>query len=223
MVISLNWLGRTPSGLSPWTGAFPVPCSLDSLLKSRFKSWRKLGFALLVLFALVPLLGLFFSKQILSVDSGNVQGEVMVVLGGETIHRPARAQELYQQGAASRILITGAGDCQEVRIALAGKGVPPAALQIECESHNTQQNARFSIPLLRAQGARRVIIVTSWFHSRRALKCFRHQAPDIDFVSRPTIADQPKSHWPNKYERGWVLTEYAKLLYYWVRCGVSPW
>ena len=192
-------------------------------LRSRFKSWRKLGFALLVLFALLPLIGLFFSKQILCIDSGNVQGEVMVVLGGETIRRPARALELYQQGAALRILITGAGDCQEVRITLSGKGVPPAALQIECDSHTTEQNALFSIPLLRAQGARRVILVTSWFHSRRALKCFRHQAPDIEFVSRPTMADLPKSHWPNKYERGWVLTEYAKLFYYWVRYGVSPW
>jgi uncharacterized SAM-binding protein YcdF (DUF218 family) len=68
-----------------------------------------------------------------------------------------------------------------------------------------------------------VILVTSWFHSRRALKCFRHHAPDIEFVSRPTIVDLPNSHWPNKYERGWVLTEYTKLLYYWVRYGVSPW
>jgi len=192
-------------------------------LKSRFKSWRKFGLALLVVVALLPLIGLFFSKQILCVDSGSVQGEVMVVLGGRRIHKQTRALELYQQGAAPRILITGAGDCQEVRIALAGKGVPPAVLQIERESHNTQQNALFSIPLLRAQGARRVIVVTSWFHSRRALKCFRHHAPDIEFLSRPTMADLPKAHWPNKYERGWVLTEYAKLLYYWVRYGVSPW
>ena len=192
-------------------------------LKTRLKSWRKFGLALLVVVALLPLIGLFFSNQILCVDSGSVQGEVMVVLGGETIHRPARTLELYQQGAAPRILITGAGDCQEVRIALAGNGVPPAALQIECESHNTEQNARFSIPLLHALGARHVIVVTSWFHSRRALKCFRHQAPDIEFVSRPTMADRPKSHWPNKYERVWVLSEYAKLLYYWMRYGISPW
>jgi len=193
------------------------------LLKLRFKAWRKFGFALLVLFLLLPFIGLYFSKEILCVDSGNFQGEVMVVLGGETIHRPERALELYRQGAAPRILITGAGDCQEVRIALAGKGVPPAALQIECDSHTTEQNARFSIPLLRAMGARRVIVVTSWFHSRRALKCFRHHAPDVEFVSRPTMTDLSKSHWPNKNERGWVLTEYAKLLYYWVRYGVSPW
>jgi len=192
-------------------------------LRSRYKSWRKLGFALFVLVALLPLIGLFLSNEVLCVDSGNVQGEVMVVLGGETIHRPARALELYQQGAAPRILITGAGDCQEVRIALTGKGVPPAALQIECDSHTTEQNARFSIPLLRALGVRRVIVVTSWFHSRRALKCFCHQAPDIEFISRTTMEDLPKSHWPNKYERGWVLAEYAKLLYYWLRYGVSPW
>ena len=192
-------------------------------LRTCLKSWRRIFGALLVVIALLPFLGLFFSRQLLSVDSGNVQGDAMVVLGGETIHRPARALELYQKGAAPIIVITGAGDCQEVRIALAGHGIPENVLQLECQSRSTQQNAQFSIPLFRAAGARRVIIVTSWFHSRRALKCFRHQAPDIEFLSRPTTDDLPRAHWPSKYEHGWVLAEYVKLPYYWLRYGVWPW
>jgi hypothetical protein len=40
--------------------------------------------------------------------------------------------------------------------------------------------------LLRQMGAKRVIIVTSWYHSRRALACFEHYAPDIKFYSRPS-------------------------------------
>ena len=35
-------------------------------------------------------------------------------------------------------------------------------------------------------GAQRVIIVTSWYHSRRALACFEHYAPDMKFYSRPS-------------------------------------
>jgi uncharacterized SAM-binding protein YcdF (DUF218 family) len=130
--------------------------------------------------------------------------------------------ELYQQGAAPMILVTGKGDCEEYRTLLVGKGVPASAIQIECESRTTHENAKFSVPLLRATHARRVIIVTSWFHSRRALRCFRHYAPDIEFISRPTLADLPKAHWPIKRERGWVLSEYVKLAGYLAYHGISP-
>lgn len=75
---------------------------------------------------------------------------------------------------------------------------------------------------MRALGVRRAIVVTSWFHSRRALHCFRHYARDIEFISLPTREDLPKAHWPNRYERGWVMSEYLKLGYYWVRYGISP-
>jgi uncharacterized SAM-binding protein YcdF (DUF218 family) len=162
-----------------------------------------------------------------------VIGDVIVVLGGDTGRRSARALELYQHGAAPRVIISGRGDCHEMRVFLAGKGVPADAIQVEPDSRSTRQNAMFSVVLLRASpkkvaGKRtegeklKVIIVTSWFHSRRALNCFRHYAPDIEFVAAPTVTDRPKSHWPNRYERGWVLSEYVKLVGYWVCYGVWP-
>jgi len=93
---------------------------------------------------------------------------------------------------------------------------------LETESHTTKQNAEFSVKLLREMHVKRAVIVTSWFHSRRALNCFRHFAPDIEFVAAPTLADRPKRRWPNKDERGWVLAEYLKLAYYWPRYGICP-
>jgi uncharacterized SAM-binding protein YcdF (DUF218 family) len=158
---------------------------------------------------------LFFSVNLLRLQSPAGRADAMVVLGGDVTHRPKRALELYQQKAAPGVIISGTGDCEEVRIFLAGKGVPAAAMQLECKSRTTMENA-----LLRAQHARRVIVVTSWFHSRRALNCFRHCAPEIEFISLPTTSDVPKSHWPNQYERSRVLLEYAKLLYYRVRHGI---
>jgi uncharacterized SAM-binding protein YcdF (DUF218 family) len=146
----------------------------------------------------------------------------MIVLGGDIVDRPKRALELYKQGAAPNVIISGAGDCGEVRTFLVGKGVPESAIELEGKSHSTRENALYSIPLLKTMGAKRVVIVTSWFHSRRALHCFQHYAPDIDFVSSPTVQDLPKSCWPNKYERGWVIAEYVKLLGYWVCYGVCP-
>jgi uncharacterized SAM-binding protein YcdF (DUF218 family) len=180
-----------------------------------------LGIAVLLLGAFYAVI-LYFSVNFLESSSPLIQADAMVVLGGEPQHRPARALELYQQGAATNIVVSGIGDWQETRIVLVGNGVPEAAIQLEPNSRTTRENAKNSIPLLHAIGARRVVIVTSWFHSRRALRCFRHYAPDIQFISLPTTADVPKSHWPDKHEWGWVTIEYAKLLYYWLRFGICP-
>jgi uncharacterized SAM-binding protein YcdF (DUF218 family) len=147
---------------------------------------------------------------------------MMVVLGGEANHRPARALDLYQRGTAPLILISGRGDCQAVRAFLTNKGVPSAAIDLEYESSNTKQNAEFCVRLLRERRVKHAVIVTSWFHSRRALNCFRHYAPEINFTASPTLLDRPKGHWPDKYERAWVLSEYIKLLGYWVCYGISP-
>ena len=171
---------------------------------------------------LSPVFGLYFSSSLLCRTSQQPHGDVMVVLGGEMIHRPSRAAELFANGVAPRVLVSGFGDCDEVKRELEGRGVPSAAIETECESKNTSQNARFCIKRLREQGARRVVIVTSWFHSRRALNCFQHYAHDIEFVSAPTVADLPSRHWPAKYERSWVMIEYFKLVYYFFRYGVSP-
>src|SRR5882762_4122315 len=67
---------------------------------------------------------LFFSPNLLRLEDAPGKADAIVILGGETIYRPARGLELYQQGAATNVIITGEGDCESVRIVLAGKGVP---------------------------------------------------------------------------------------------------
>ena len=186
------------------------------------KIWIPIGIAIVALATLLPAGGLFFSEQLLNVSAQKEKGEIILVLGGDTVHRPTRALELFKNGAAPKVIISGAGDCIDVRTFLVGKGVPASSIELECNSRSTRENALFSIPLLKSLGARRVIIVTSWFHSRRALHCFRHYAPKIEFISMPTIEDLPKSRWPNKYERGWVLHEYVKILGYWICYGICP-
>lgn len=182
----------------------------------------KILLALVAACVLCSTAALYLSPVILCVETRVNSADAIVVLGGELTHRPDYAVELFQRGIAPHVVISGNGDCDEARIVLVGKGTPEDSVQMECESRNTKENAEFSIPLLRQAGAKRVVIVTSWFHSRRALNCFRHFAPDMEFVSMPTVVDRPVSDWPNRYEREWVLTEYLKLAYYWVRYGVSP-
>ena len=101
-------------------------------------------------------------------------------------------------------------------------GVTNAAIILESKSRTTRENAEFSIPLLRRMGAHRVIIVTSWYHSRRVLACFEHYAPDIQFYSRPSYFAYPRTEWRPKGISGYVKSEYVKLPGYWVCYGVCP-
>src|SRR5689334_19098676 len=114
-------------------------------------------FATVMVCALAALAALYFSAEILRLEAAPAQGDIMVILGGEIVCRPARALELYQQGTATNLLITGYGDCDSVRLSLAGKGVPAESIQMECASRTTRENAMFTVPLLRAQHAKRVV------------------------------------------------------------------
>src|ERR1039458_754127 len=176
----------------------------------------KILFAAILLLVLLALAAFLFSKQVLTVDSGPVKADVLVVLGGGGTERPARAIELFKQGDAPRILVSGNGDCRWIGQFLETQGVPGAAITLESQSSTTRENAEFSIPLLRQMGAHRVIIVTSWFHSRRALACFEHYAPDIKFYSRPSYVGYSKAKWNQKGTSGGFKSEYVKLLGYWV-------
>jgi len=163
-----------------------------------------------------------FPHQLLNLESGDVKADALIVLGGGPEERPARAAELFKAGAAPIILVSGFGDYQISVEILKRDGVPETAIFGESRSISTLENARFSIPLLRQMGARRVIIVTSWYHSRRAMACFRHAAPDIEFYSRPAYLTYPRSQWGRLNTSSHIRTEYIKLLGYWVCHGVPP-
>jgi len=176
----------------------------------------------LSLVLLLAALGCYlFPQQVLTVDSGPVKADVIVVLGG-TPDRPVRAAELFKAGEASKIIVSGFGDCESNEKLLEQDGVTNAAIILEDKSHTTRENAEFSIALLRRMNAHRVIIVTSWYHSRRGLECFEHYAPDIQFYSRPSYYAYPKTEWRPKGISTYVKSEYLKLLGYWVCYGVWP-
>ncbi len=163
-----------------------------------------------------------FPHGLLTVESGEVKADVLIVLGGGPDERPARAAELYKAGAAPLVLVSGFGDYEVSMRILKKDGVPESAIFGESRSISTLENARFSIPLLRQKGARRVILVTSWYHSRRAMACFRHAAPDIEFFSRPAYLTYPRSQWGRLNTSSHIRIEYMKLLGYWIWYGVSP-
>ncbi len=162
-----------------------------------------------------------FPEQVLTVESGETKADVLVVLGGGD-GRAERAAELFRQGAAPAVLVTGYGDCDSNVQVLEKDGVPSSAIAREPKALTTLENAKFSIPLLRKMNAHRVIIVTSWFHSRRALACFEHFAPDMKFFSRPSYVDSLTKRFNRQSYSEHVNIEYLKLIVYWVRNGIWP-
>lgn len=183
--------------------------------------WRVV-FIFFALFIALGAAAFAFPQKFLCVDSGAVKADVLVVLGGGSHDRPERALELFKQDAAPRILVSGQGDCRISRRFLVEAGVPSRVIEMENQSRTTKENAIDTVRLLRQQGARRIIIVTSWYHSRRALACFEHYGPKMQFYSRPSYFACRRTDWMRHGLSRRIYWEYPKLLGYWMCYGVSP-
>jgi len=175
----------------------------------------------LMAFIFMAVAAIFFPQKILCVDSGAVKAGVIVVLGGGSHDRPERAIELFKERAAPRIVVSGFGDCEINRKLLMEAGVPANVIEMENQSRTTKENAQFTIKLLRKEKLSHVIIVTSWYHSRRALATFQHFAPEIKFYSRPSYFAFARKDWSRNFTKR-IYLEYAKLSGYWIRYGIRP-
>ena len=72
-------------------------------------------------------------------------------------------------------------------------GVDPDRVHVEDRARNTIENALFSAPLVRAQGWRRLVVVTDAFHVPRARYVFRRLGLPADWASvRPA---RPSARW----------------------------
>ena len=183
--------------------------------------WR-MALVVLALAVFTVAAAVAFPQNFLCVDNGAVHADAMVLLGGGSHDRPERAVELFKEHLTTRILISGMGDSGINRQFLIKSGVPPHLIEVENRSRTTKENAMDAIKLLRKEHARRVIIVTSWYHSRRALACFEHYAPEIQFYSRPSYFGYKRADWRRQNLTRRIYLEYPKLIGYWMCYGVSP-
>jgi uncharacterized SAM-binding protein YcdF (DUF218 family) len=191
------------------------------------KAWKRRGVvagAAAGLLLAAALAVYFFAPTLLTVDSGPCVGDVIVVLGGEPSGRPFRALEVFKSGGAKSLLVSGDGDNDYIRNRLVLAGVPPDAIAQEPRSRNTKENAEFSVQWMRDHSITSAVVVTSWYHSRRALACFRHYAKrDIALSSAPAYPGVELRARPSLHELVSVYVEYFKLFWYAVRYGIWPW
>ena len=114
------------------------------------------------------------------------------------------AARLYKAGKAPLVVPTGAGDRESTVPLLRDLGVPPDAIVGEYAARNTEENACFVEKLLNDEGdsrgrapvtgappgkKRRVLLVTSAWHMKRALLMYRKYAPGLEIVPAPADFD----------------------------------
>ena len=175
-----------------------------------------------LVFLLLGVTAWFYPEKFLTVDNGPVTADALIVIGGGQHERPLLAARLFRQHAAPRVIITGAGDDQINRQLLIANGVPARAIEVENKSATTRENAEFAGKRLRAEKARSAILVTSWYHARRAEKTFAHFVPEVKFYSRPAYFGFDRDDWEKCNITRRMRLEFLKLPGYWIRYGVNP-
>ena len=178
----------------------------------------------IVVLCLVSVLGAWvLAPALLTVDSGLQPADAILVLGGDPGDRTLMAIEIYETVQPRWVIISGSRQEDHLRQVMEEHGVPAGRILLEEKSTSTFENATHSVALLRERGCTNAVVVTSWFHSRRALATFQRAAPELKFYSCPTRRAANAPVWPDAEDRRTILNEYAKLLYYWVAHGVPPW
>jgi uncharacterized SAM-binding protein YcdF (DUF218 family) len=166
----------------------------------------------LVLIALIVLVSQ--AARFLVIDAPE-KADAIVVLAGETNVRPVRALELVRQGLAPRAFLNvqaGSLVYNQQLIDIAQQYVDRLgeANQISvCSTQglSTLAEADDTDHCLQPTGARRVLIVTSEYHTRRALMIFRHRLPQYQFSI--AAARNPVVYG----EAWWTKREWAKTTF----------
>lgn len=156
----------------------------------------------------------YFSRSLLTVEKPIKQADWIVVLGGESSQRVIGTAELFHAGKAPYVFVSGSGDCLVIVRRLVMTGVPMSKIGYECRSRNTKENALLTRYMLNHLQPKRILLVTSWYHSRRALATFQDTWPNIDYGMHVTYPGTSLKDYPSFYESGFAFAEYMKLLKY---------
>ena len=165
------------------------------------------------------------------------KADAILVLGGSATYkeRTREATRLFFEGRSQRILITndnhrGPWSSAEQRNLffyersleeLSNAGVPAENIDVVLKPvAGTYEEAEVIRDYAQQQGLHSILIVTSAYHSRRALwvfaRVFRDTGIRIGLISaRPGVESPPPATWWLSV-KGWksVPTEYVKMIYY---------
>jgi uncharacterized SAM-binding protein YcdF (DUF218 family) len=165
------------------------------------------------------------------------RADAIVVLAGSVPDRTLEAVDLYRAGIAPRIVVTRErirrGDAalraRGVRlpegddltlVALGQLRVPATAIVVlRRRANSTEQEARTIARWACARHVRRLVVVTSRAHTRRARLILRQAlGPQVEVAVRPSRYDPfaAARWWRVRRDAKIVLSEWEKLAHYWL-------
>ena len=179
----------------------------------------------------IPAVVLFAGLTIFTANAGRLlvvdapqPADVILVLAGETNRRPARALQLLDQGYGHRVVIdvpAAARIYEFTQLELAERYVghlPQAASVRICLSKglSTREESHDAEKCLTSEEGTRVLIVTSDYHTRRALTIFRHEVRG-KFFSVAAARDDTQfgtRWWANRQWAKTCFDEWLRLVWW---------
>lgn len=148
--------------------------------------------------------------------------DAILVLSGDYYGRMPRAVELYKQGFAKQIIVDEDASHKFYGRTLAGRrqqelAADPSIKASVCPIYGATTSAESNdvARCLSSLGTRSVLIVTSDFHTRRALSIMRGRVPSIDWSVASAKTDYDASAWWESGSSTETLAEEWMSLIYW--------
>lgn len=201
------------------------------------KKWRRVAVA--ILFIVVAWLVSWCAARWLIVEAPLERADAIVVLSGSSTYaeRAQMAATLFRAGKANHIILTndnrqGGWSSAEQRNPffyerakreLQRQGVPEADIEVIMQPvSSTRDEAERMRQYAATHQLSALLIVTSPYHSRRALRTFQRTLLGLNIQvgiahPEPGFQSPPPSRWWLR-PRGWQMVpyEYLKLAYYWL-------
>lgn len=149
---------------------------------------------------------------------------IVAISGGDTAARAREAISLYKQGWAPYIIFSGAAQDKQgasnaavmSQQAIAAR-VPESAILLDEASVNTADNASQVRSIVMQHGFKRLILVTSPYHQRRASIEFNRRLEDVaTIINHPTSTDRfwnEHSWWATPWGLWLAVSELVKVLF----------
>lgn len=154
---------------------------------------------------------------------------IVVVSGGDTNARTDEGIKLYKNGWADTLVFSGAAkdktglsNATAMRLRAVQEGVEDRAIYTEETSETTEENAANTQSIFEDQEFRKVILVTSGYHQRRASLEFEARAKNAQILNHPLLVDKDWNFAWWLTPRGWWLAggEIVKIIAFYVQ-GVT--
>jgi uncharacterized SAM-binding protein YcdF (DUF218 family) len=204
------------------------------------KKWLKILIYFLIAFASwVPLAWLLADYLIVEKPLKKVDA-ILVLAGSESyIERCWEAAVNFKKGIAPKIILTNDGIqggwnqkeqrnpyfVESARLELINRGVPENAIEtLETVVRGTNEEADLMVQIVASRELKSLLLVTSDYHSRRALWTFKRAmsrnnlSPEIGIISpRGGYSTLSRSSWWTTLA-GYKIVglEYTKIVYYWM-------